>query len=201
MNLSTDIGVWLAALVTLGLTSFVFKENAFYRVIESLFVGVAAGHGITLGWSNIRNLALKPLVEEGRWSVIFAIALGIMLFARYFTKWARVSRIPMNFLMGIGAGLAMRGVVGSQIVNQVKACYLPLNSVNNVIIAVGTLAVLSYFFFTVEQKGAFGKMTTFGRYIMMLGFGAAYGGTATGRISLFVGRVQFLLTDWLGIVK
>ncbi len=201
MNISADLGVWMAALVTLGLISFVFRENGFYRIVESLYVGVSAGHAITLGWGNIRNLAIRPLIEDGRWSMIFAIALGVMLFTRYFQKWSRISRIPMGFLMGIGAGLAMRGIVGSQIVNQIKACYLPLNSINNIIIISGTFAVLSYFFFTIEHKGFAGKTAQFGRYIMMLGFGAAYGSTATGRISLFVGRLQFLLGNWLGIIQ
>lgn len=171
MTMSNDLSVWIAALVTIGLISFVFKENLYYRIVESLYVGVSAGHAIVLGWGNIRNLAVRPL-GEGNLAVIIPIALGLMLFTRYFQKWSRVSRIPMGFLMGLGAGLSMRGLVGSQIVNQIKACYLPLNSMNNILIIAGTFAVLSYFFFTVEHQGFVGKSAQIGRYFMMLCFGA-----------------------------
>ena len=145
-------------------------------------------------------MAIGPL-KDGRLSVIVAVVLGVMLFTRYSPGWSRIARIPMGFLSGLGAGLAMRGIVGSQIINQIKACYLPLNSINNVLIIVGTLATLSYFFFTFEHKGFMGKSAQFGRYFMMLAFGAAYGSTATGRISLFIGRLQYLLGNWLGMIR
>ncbi len=199
MHISTDLSVWVAALVTLGLVSFVFKENLFFRIVESLYVGISAGHAITLGWGNINTKAVDPLTQGNRWIIIVPIVLGIMLFTRYFPKWAQMSRIPMGLLMGLGAGLAMRGIIGSQIINQIKASYLPLNSINNLIIIIGTFSVLAYFFFTFEHRGVVGKVATLGRYIMMIAFGAAYGSTATGRISLFVGRLQFLLGNWLGI--
>jgi hypothetical protein len=35
----------------------------------------------------------------------------------------------------------------------------------------------------------------------MISFGAAYGFTVMSRISLLIGRSQFLLDDWLGIVR
>ena len=35
----------------------------------------------------------------------------------------------------------------------------------------------------------------------MVGFGASFGYTVMARISLFIGRLQFLLGDWLGIIK
>ena len=156
MTMSNDLSVWIAALVTIGLISFVFKENLYYRIVESLYVGVSAGHAIVLGWGNIRNLAVRPL-GEGNLAVIIPIALGLMLFTRYFQKWSRVSRIPMGFLMGLGAGLSMRGLVGSQIVNQIKACYLPLNSMNNILIIAGTFAVLATSSLPLNTRGLSGN--------------------------------------------
>jgi hypothetical protein len=34
----------------------------------------------------------------------------------------------------------------------------------------------------------------------MIAFGATFGFTVMGRISLLIGRVQFLLTDWLQVI-
>ena len=42
--MSTDIGVWIAAFATIGLVSFLFKENPLYRVIENMYVGISAGY-------------------------------------------------------------------------------------------------------------------------------------------------------------
>ena len=36
---------------------------------------------------------------------------------------------------------------------------------------------------------------------LMVGFGAGYGYTVMSRVSLLIGRFQFLLEDWLGIVR
>jgi uncharacterized membrane protein (Fun14 family) len=34
---------------------------------------------------------------------------------------------------------------------------------------------------------------------LMVGFGAGYGYTVMSRVSLLIGRFQFLLGDWLGL--
>jgi len=62
------------------------------------------------------------------------------------------------------------------------------------------LVVMSYFFFTVGKESKFIQGSgRIGRYIMMIGFGTAFGNTVQGRISLFLNRLTFLLTDWMGI--
>ena len=44
-------------------------------------------------------------------------------------------------------------------------------------------------------------LSQIGRYTMMIAFGAAFGTTVMARVSLFLSRMQFLLKDWLGIVR
>ena len=198
--MSTDIGVWIAAFATIGLISFLFKENPLYRIIENLYVGVSAGYALTVGYNNIKNLAVKPMLE-GKYSLLIPIILGVMLYARYVKRYAWISKIPLGLLMGIGTGLAIRGLILSQVVNQIKACFIPLNSFDNIFMVVGTLIVLFYFFFSFEHKGTTGNIAKVGRWVMMIGFGASFAGTATGRISLFIGRLQYLLGNWLGIIQ
>jgi hypothetical protein len=38
-----------------------------------------------------------------------------------------------------------------------------------------------------------------GRYFLMISFGAIFGTTVQGRMSLFIGRLIFLYEDWLRI--
>ena len=41
-HVSGDIGVWVAAVLTLCIFSFLYKDNPFYKFAEHLFVGVSA---------------------------------------------------------------------------------------------------------------------------------------------------------------
>jgi hypothetical protein len=78
---------------------------------------------------------------------------------------------------------------------------LPLDSINNAIIVFGTLGVLAYFYFSKEHKGVLKHVSTFGRCIMMVSFGAAFGSTVMGRMALLIDRLHFLYSNWLGIVR
>ncbi len=201
MRISGDLGTWIAAIATIGIMSFVFKDNPLYRIVENVYVGVSAGHALVLGWINIRDQGITPLTAEGEWSVIIPLLLGLLLYTRYFKDIAWLSRFPLSILVGIGTGLAIRGTIGSQIVNQVKSTVLPLNSINNAIIIFGTLGVLSYFYFSKEHRGVLKHVSTFGRCVMMVSFGAAFGSTVMGRMALLIDRLHFLYANWLGIIR
>jgi hypothetical protein len=66
---------------------------------------------------------------------------------------------------------------------------------------VGTVAVLFYFFFSIEHKRAGGALSKLGVWFLMVSFGASFGYTVMGRVSLLIGRVQFLLFDWLKLPR
>ncbi|MGI6164008.1 MAG: hypothetical protein ACOYEQ_08815 [Bacillota bacterium] len=201
MQISTNLGTWIAAIATIGIMSFAFKDNPLYKLVENVYVGVSAGHALVLGWMNIRDQGIEPLTTKGNWQVLIPMVLGVMLYTRYSKKIAWLSRFPLAILVGIGTGLAIRGTVGSQIVSQIKSTILPLNGINNVLIVLGTLGVLAYFFFSVEHRGPLKHVSSFGRYMMMVSFGAAFGSTVMGRMALFIGRLHFLYANWLGIIK
>jgi hypothetical protein len=71
-----------------------------------------------------------------------------------------------------------------------------------VVLILGTLAALIYFFFSRPHKGPFfGTGSKLGIWILMIGFGATFGFTVMGRISLLIGRIQYLLGDWLHLIR
>jgi hypothetical protein len=200
MNVSTDLGVWIGALCTLGLLSFFYKDNPFYKVTESLYVGVVAGHALILGWGNVLNLSIKPALQ-GEILPLIWLVVGLSLYTRYSKKVAWISRIPTAFMVGVGAGMAVRNTVGSQVVTQIYATLLNPSSLNNILIVLGVVASLSYFFFSWESKGALAIPSKVGRMVMMITFGAAFGNTVMGRMSLLIGRLQYLWGTWLGVMK
>ena len=64
---------------------------------------------------------------------------------------------------------------------------------NNIIILVGTVSALMYFYFSREQSGAYGRFTRLGVYFLMISFGASFGFAVMGRISLLIGRFNDLI--------
>ncbi len=54
----------------------------------------------------------------------------------------------------------------------------------------------------VQKKGSLLHRASIGGiWVMMIFNGAQIGMVAMSRLSLLIGRIQFLLTDWLGLVK
>jgi hypothetical protein len=68
-------------------------------------------------------------------------------------------------------------------------------------VMIGVLSGLTYFFFSKPHRGAVGAVAKVGIWTLMIGFGATFGFTAMARISLLIGRADFLLRDWLGIIR
>jgi hypothetical protein len=68
----------------------------------------------------------------------------------------------------------------------------------SIIVVIGVLSTLIYFYFSKEHKGALGVTARVGIWFIMISFGAHFGYTVMGRVSLLIGRVQFLIEDWIG---
>jgi hypothetical protein len=73
----------------------------------------------------------------------------------------------------------------------------PSEALTNLVFVFTMLAVLSYFLFSFEIKGGIMKgMTTSGRWLLMVGFGAIFGNTVMMRFSLLIDRMYFVWIEW-----
>ena len=70
-------------------------------------------------------------------------------------------------------------------------------ALNNFVIVGGTFCAIVYFFFSKEHKGVTGWAANLGIWVLMIGFGSTFGFTVMSRVSLLVGRFEFLLNTWL----
>ena len=216
--MSHDFGIWIAALLTLCIFSFLYKDNPLYKFAEHLFVGVSAGYYIVLNfWTVIMTNLWDPLVkaftnpgtfspQQGDYRALLLIPgiLGVLLFTRLFGKIGWMSRWALAVIIGVYAGLKTTGFAQSDLVAQVQASLQPLwtgslgQSISVILFTVGLICSLLFFFFSREHKGALGVASRIGVYFLMISFGAGYGYTVMSRVSLLIGRFQFLLEDWLG---
>ncbi len=68
---------------------------------------------------------------------------------------------------------------------------------NNLLFLFIVISVMTYFFFSFEQKGPVAGVARMGRYLLMFAFGAIFGSTVMARMSLLIGRTDFLINDWI----
>lgn len=195
------IGTWLAAFLTLSMFSFLYKDNPFYKFAEHLFIGASMGYAIPYTYFNVFiPYTYNPIFLKHDYILIIPVIIGLGYWFRFSQKFSWISRYPIAFGMGIvGMGVPMS--IHAQVLVQMRTMMLPLTSINLVLIFIGTVSILLYFFFSKAHTGVYGKFTNVGIWFMMVGFGASFGYTVMARISLLIGRIQFLLGDWLGIIK
>jgi len=203
-----------AALLTVAIFSFLWKDNPFYKFAEHLVVGVSAGYWVMILYqtslvpklidpmkrifSGTSTTVLDPLVAV-------PVILGLLLFTRFFTRIAWISRITMAYILGVGSGVAVPLVLQTNVIQQIypmMAMFLPGRTmgtwdwVTNFLVLGGVLCGLAYFFFSARHEGVLGGMSKVGIWTLMVGFGASFGYTVMSRVSLLYGRVDFLLNSW-----
>lgn len=207
--MSDIVGIWIAALLTLGIFSFLYKDNLLYKISEAIFVGLSAGFWfVTYFWDNIYKQAWDGIVREHHYYLIVGVILGVLMLMRLVGSIGWIARWPIAFIVGATAGLKLMVFLTTDALAQVHATVSNLGTahgsyeiVGQTVVAAGTFATLVYFFFSREHKGAFGGAAKCGTWILMITFGASFGYTVMSRMSLLIGRVDFLLTDWLRLIK
>lgn len=228
-SLARTAGVWIAALMTLFIFSFLYKDNPFYKLAESVLVGVSAAYWMVVsfwtvvvpnllgeiapGWMRTWASPGLPAVADSDWYVtLVPLALSVMLLWRLAPRGGWIARWPLAVVIGTTAGLRLVSFLQADFLGQVQGTVIPLavatedggwdwaTMFKNFILVFGTLAGLTYFFFSARQKGVIGGISRVGVWILMITFGAAFASTVMGRIALLAIRIEFLLDDWLWII-
>ena len=239
-------GVWVAALLTIGIVSFLYRDNPVYKFCEALFIGISAGYWfISLFYQNLlpklfdnlgitrlfgftdQNGALQQVLsgqyDNRIWYILPGI-LAVMMILRLAPKLGWISRWPLAVVVGSTSGLYMVTYFQSNFLSQLQNTVIPLIDIKrihalallppggvtadnffaaylgNIVLIVGTLTGLVYFYFSKEHKGALGGAAKIGIYFLMITFGASFGYTVMSRMSLLIGRLYFLFGDWLGLI-
>ena len=202
------IGIWLGALLSLSLYSFLYKDNPFYKFAEHLFVGMSAGYWVIYTIMNVLvpNWWQNMVPATGCFQPIWVIpgVLGLFMLFRLIPKLSSYSRLSLALIVGTGAGLSMTAMLQTNALAQVHGTIISLGTgggwfdwVSNIIMVTGVVCGLVYFFFSKPHEGVIGGAANIGITLLMVAFGASFGYTVMARISLLIGQTQFLLFDWL----
>ncbi len=208
---TTEIaGAWISIFLTLCIFSYLYDDNPIYKLVEHLFLGVSIGYSVVEAYFG----AFKPNVinklAEGQLTPLVALLLVFLLFSKVIPRYAYLARIPIAFIVAAFAGVKLTGEANTNLMTQVAQSMPDLRSVyaqhgiwdwnadgagvfSSLFLVVGLIACLLHFYFSAPHQRGMKVVSRFGVLVLMLSFGASFGYTVMGRISLCIGRVQEML--------
>ena len=200
------LGIWLLVIMTLSILSYLYGDNPFYKAAEHIFVGVSAGYVFAITWwdqvwPNLFGRLFPKYVDKGfefEPTYIIPLILGIFMLLRLIPSIAWLARISIAYIVGMAAGLKFIVYLNSNVLLQIKNSSINFNGTgfeifNQIIILIGVISGLVYFFFSKEHTGTIGKISKIGIYFLMIKFGASFGFAVMGRVSLLIGRFEDLI--------
>jgi hypothetical protein len=197
------IGTWIAAGLTLMMFSFIYRDNVLFKFGEHLYLGTSLGYFlVTQYWNSLYPEVYRRVAIDHNLWVIIPTLLGFFILLRLVPSLAWLSRWSFAFYVGGAAGFAIPSVIHGQLLPQLSKTMVPFGAtapvvINQLLILAGVLSVLTFFFFSVEHKKFVGGVSKFGLYFLMISFGASFGNTVMARVSLLIGRFQFLVEEWI----
>jgi len=202
------IGVLVGATLTILVLSYLVGDNFLYRLALHIFLGALVGYvfGVTIRevWG---KLIADPWRENlfGNLALVIPVGIGFGLFVfKSIPRFAYIGNYFLSPLIGFGIAIALIGAVAGTLAPQFGATINAISAspLQGTLIAVGTVCTLLAFDFTFTQRrrglgGAIGKAIEWagkvGRGFLMVAFGVAFAGTITAALSVFIGRIQYLI--------
>ncbi len=194
-----------------------FGDNALFRIVTYLFIGVVAGYVTVLVIFNVLLPRLGMLIFSGNltFMVVGGILalLGILLLLKLSPGLSRLGSVPMAILVGVGAAVAIGGAVFGTIFPQVTGTFNLFNVKSGnrlfegVYVLVGAVSTLAYFQFNTrsravtpvaDEETTAPRATTLeilakvGQVFIGITLGAMFAGVYTAAITALVERFAFI---------
>lgn len=218
------IGTILALLLTCMVLSYIFGDNPLFRFSVHLFIGVASGYA---GAVVVRNVLLPNLlfpllaVTGGDFSVpillsLVPVVLSLLLITKLSPPLGRIGNIPMAFLVGVGAAVAIGGAITGTLfpqagaaINQLDIATIQLNPdpskaflgiINGLISLIVTVFTLLSFHFSTLQSGPTAQRPAWleslafgGQLFIALTFGVVFAGVYATALTTLIDRLNALI--------
>jgi hypothetical protein len=226
VNLFTGV---ISFLFTLLIFSYVLGDNPLFRIAVYIFIGVSAGYiAVVAWWQVVMPRLVYPLMSAISSGTLLQVVLILVpllgaLMLLVFPHVTGLGRIPMAFLVGVGAAVTIAGAVIGTLIPQIQGTINAFNlgaaraqnigffeaMSNGVIILAGTVLTLSYFHFSARQKadgsvhrlGVIEAMAWGGRVFIGIALGAVFAGVYAAALTALIERISSLIifiTNFLG---
>lgn len=149
-GLSADVIGGVAGFVlTLMVFSYLIADNPLYRIALHLFVGAVAGFVVV---TVTLDVFVPQLLAGGDswWVTGAALFLAAMLAIKMFSSGWDLGRLPLAYLVGLGAAVAVGGAITGTLIPQTQATWFGLGGdvlqlASNFVIFVGAACTLLAF--------------------------------------------------------
>lgn len=199
----------IAVVLTLCVLSRIIDDNPLFRGAQYLFVGVSLGYSFVVLYHEVLVPVVQQIIRsQGNpslvWIPVTPFVLGLLfvprIVGRQRTSW--LANLPLAIIFGVGAALALVGALAGTLLPQILATIPPsqgepVQLVGAVLLMLGVLITLSYFFFTVVRNSTTGLLVSIsaevGRWLLMVAFGFFFAGALVTYITALNERFVFLI--------
>jgi len=224
--------IWgvVGLLLTVMILSYLIGDNFLFRIGAYLLVGVTAGFLTVIItrqvlWPNL----VQPLIDGSQYQRLWALiplVLSLLLILSQFSRLTAAGRIPLAFLAGLTAAIAIGGAVFGTIVPQARAVVNGFDTASWYadpgrpwmhileagVMLIGVISTLSYFHFggrfhRVPGSGNSARprflevLSQVGQVFIGLALGAIFAGIFSSALLAMIDRLVFvggLLSHWIG---
>lgn len=208
--------------VTVLVLSYLIGDNPLFRATIYIFVGVSAGYVAAVAWNQVLLPSLvQPIISGAVFSniwqailLLFPLLGGAFLLTKASPRLSGLGQLPMAYLAGVGAAVAIGGAMLGTLWPQINATFTGFDVklavsrginpafmiLNGALILLGVIGTLAYFHFGVRQKAdgsvrrnfAINTLTLVGRVYIAITFGVLFAGVYMAALTALIERVDFL---------
>jgi len=184
-------GILLTSIITLMCWSMLYKENIFFTIAERIYIGIIIGYTIYMYTNTLYRSILLPL-GKGQSEYLVVLFFGSLILTSLSVKYIYFSRWSMALLAGVGTGVAIRGGIYPMVITQIKQFAYPIivpslgQSINNILIIIGTITSMIYFFFTTKQTRVLQYSAKIGQVFIMALLGMGFAGSIIDNTSFAI---------------
>lgn len=215
--MKTDL-IWMVVsfVLTICVFSYLFGDNPLFRFVTGLLIGVSAGYlAIVIIYQVVLARLVVPIMQ-GSFLALVPLFLSGLLLTKLSPKLSKLGNLPMAYLVGVGAAVAIGGALLGTLFSQVKGAINTFTPVASAVSAdqkwmlileggftfLGTIASLVYFNFTAKKKEnetpkrSFAVMifAAIGQFFIAVTLGAVFAGVMTAAITALIERGDFIIT-------
>lgn len=208
----------IAFFLTILVLSYVLGDNALFRFVMMVFVGISAGYAAVLIYYQVllpRLISpLLTLPTPEKTAYIIPAVLGILLLFKLSPRLSALGNPSMALLTGVGAAVAIGGAVTGTLFGQINGAILPFDLagmqggnwaaqlLGGIVLLGGTICSLAYFHFgartkdgdnTGSQPGLIQILSRIGQVFIAITLGALFAGVLSAALAALIERLAFLI--------
>jgi hypothetical protein len=221
----------ISFIFTILILSYLLGDNPLFRAAVYVFVGAAAGYVAAVAWNQVIQPALiQPLLSGSAFggpmqAIAVAVPLlgSLLLLFKVSPRLSYLGQLPVAYLVGVGAAVAIGGAVLGTLLPQVSATFdgfdlfsAGLSGVdsaflflNGAVVLLGVIGTLAYFHFGATQKAdgsvqrnpLVNGLAWVGRVYIAITFGVLFAGVYMAALTALIERMDSIRNFFLQLLS